>query len=226
MIMVAEPDRVDADLVAGRLHCPRCPSTLRPWAHAAPRRVRQLDGTTRTIRPRGARCRTAGPRRCCYPDRCCPAEPTRQRVIGAVLLAKATGRGGGRVDVEWIRPRCQRRGSRMIGHERCRELTSQPTSDPVGNVLPAVVENQRVATTRHLDQVCDDRRVPVQPVGRAGHRIGHGVIPLPRTPLIGAGSMATAALSACVTFSFCTTSPPMEWPMTIGGCSRSATIRP
>lgn len=56
MIVVAEPDQVETDLAAGVLACPRCGGVLCPWAYAASRPVRQLDGTTRTVRPRRARC--------------------------------------------------------------------------------------------------------------------------------------------------------------------------
>jgi hypothetical protein len=51
VIMVLDPGRVDADLAAGVLACPRCPGVLRPWSWAAVRRVRQLDGAMLTVRP-------------------------------------------------------------------------------------------------------------------------------------------------------------------------------
>lgn len=56
VIIVADPDQVDTDLADGRVACPHCGARLRPWAHAATRRIRQLDGSTRTLRPRRARC--------------------------------------------------------------------------------------------------------------------------------------------------------------------------
>jgi hypothetical protein len=54
VIIGADPDRVESDLAAGLLTCPRCGGRLRPWAHAATRRVRQLDGSTQARRPRRA----------------------------------------------------------------------------------------------------------------------------------------------------------------------------
>jgi hypothetical protein len=56
VIMVLDAGRVDADLAAGALACPRCPGVLRPWSWAAVRRVRQLDGVMLAVRPRRARC--------------------------------------------------------------------------------------------------------------------------------------------------------------------------
>jgi hypothetical protein len=52
VIIVAEPDQVDADLAGGQLPCPRCGGRQRPWAHPTIRRVRQLDGSTQAVRPR------------------------------------------------------------------------------------------------------------------------------------------------------------------------------
>lgn len=100
MIMVAEPDRVDSDLAAGRLRCPRCPGTLRPWAHAAPRRVRHLDGSTRTVRPRRARCSRCRATHVLLPGSLLPRHADATEVIGAALLAKAGGRGWRRIAAE------------------------------------------------------------------------------------------------------------------------------
>lgn len=104
MIMVTEPDRVDADLAAGRLRCSHCPGMLRPWAYAAPRRVRQLDGSTRTMRPRRARCRDCRTTQVLLPGSLLPRRADATEVIGAALLAKAAGRGWRRIAVELDRP--------------------------------------------------------------------------------------------------------------------------
>ena len=115
MIMVAEPDRVDGDLTAGRLRCPRCPGTLRPWAHAAPRRVRQLDGSTRTVRPRRARCSRCRTTQVLLPGSLLPHHADATEVIGAALLAKARGQGWRRIAAQLDRsPTTVRRWLRAV----------------------------------------------------------------------------------------------------------------
>jgi Domain of unknown function (DUF6431) len=97
VILVAEPDQVAADLTAGTLACPRCGGQLRPWAHAVARRVRQLDGSTSTQRPRRARCATCRATQVLLPGSLLPRRADAAEVIGTALVAKADGRGWRRI---------------------------------------------------------------------------------------------------------------------------------
>lgn len=104
VIVVAEPDQVETDLAAGVLACPSCGGVLRPWGHAASRRVRQLDGTTHTMRPRRARCAGCRATQVLLPGSLLPRRADATDVIGAALLAKAQGRGWRRIAAELGRP--------------------------------------------------------------------------------------------------------------------------
>jgi hypothetical protein len=104
MIIVAEPDQADADLAAGLLACPRCGGRLRPWAHAATRRVRQLDGSTHAVRPHRARCTTCRTTQVLLPGNLLPRRADAAEVIGAALIAKARGHGWRRIATDLGRP--------------------------------------------------------------------------------------------------------------------------
>jgi hypothetical protein len=104
VIVVAEPDQVETDLAAGVFACPRCAGVLRPWAYAASRPVRQLDGSTRTVRPRRSRCARCRATQVLLPGSLLPRRADATEVIGAALLAKAQGRGWRRIAVELGRP--------------------------------------------------------------------------------------------------------------------------
>ena len=58
-IVDADEDKVEADLMAGRLACPDCGGELRPWSHARQRPLRRGTGEER-IRPRRAICAQCG----------------------------------------------------------------------------------------------------------------------------------------------------------------------
>jgi hypothetical protein len=104
VIVVAEPDQVESDLAAGALTCPCCGGVLRPWAYAASRPVRLLDGSTRTVRPRRARCTICRTTQVLLPGSLLPRRADATEVIGAALLAKAQGRGWRRIAAELGRP--------------------------------------------------------------------------------------------------------------------------
>ena len=55
VIVDADQDRVEADLVAGRLACPDCKQALSPWGHARRRPLRR-GAVEERIRPRRSIC--------------------------------------------------------------------------------------------------------------------------------------------------------------------------
>jgi len=93
VIIVLDPDRVEADLAAGGLPCPCCGGSLRAWSWARGRRIRQLDGSTRLVRPRRARCGSCRRTQVLLPADLVPRRADGAEVIGAALLAKARGAG-------------------------------------------------------------------------------------------------------------------------------------
>ena len=56
LIVCAEQELVEAELVGGLLGCLSCPGVLGPWGHARERVLRCVLGD-RLLRPRRARCR-------------------------------------------------------------------------------------------------------------------------------------------------------------------------
>jgi hypothetical protein len=93
VIVVLDVERVEADLARGVITCPRCAGSLRPWSWASPRRIRQLDGSTRLVRPRRARCGSCRSTHVLLPASCLPRCGDATDVVGAALIAKAHGRG-------------------------------------------------------------------------------------------------------------------------------------
>ena len=104
MIMVLDPGRVEGDLAAGIVACPGCPGVLRPWSWAAVRRVRQLDGVMLAVRPRRARCSSCHTTQVLLPAGCLPRLGDAADVVGAVLVAKACGRGSRSIAAQLHRP--------------------------------------------------------------------------------------------------------------------------
>jgi hypothetical protein len=88
VIIVFDVEQAEADLTAGRLACPRCAAPLRPWSWAAVRRVRGRDGTSRSVRPRRARCTSCRASQVLLPAWCQPRLADATEVIGAALVAK------------------------------------------------------------------------------------------------------------------------------------------
>jgi Homeodomain-like domain len=104
MIIVLDTEQAEADLTAGRLACPRCGAVLRPWSWARVRWVRGRDGTSRSVRPRRARCASCRASQVLLPAWCQPRLADATEVIGAALLAKAVGRGYRTIAAELGRP--------------------------------------------------------------------------------------------------------------------------
>jgi hypothetical protein len=100
VIIAADPNRVEADLHAGKLACPACGGRLRGWSHARTRRVRQLAGPDLLVRPRRARCRTCARTQVILPASCLPRRADATEVVGKALHAKAIGWGHRRIAVD------------------------------------------------------------------------------------------------------------------------------
>jgi hypothetical protein len=104
VIVVADPGKVEADLAAGTVGCPRCGGRLRPWSYAAVRRVRRLGTATQTVRPRRARCASCRATQVLLPGSLLPRRADAAEVVGAALVAKADGRGWRRIAADLDRP--------------------------------------------------------------------------------------------------------------------------
>ena len=104
MIIVLDVEQADTDLRAGALTCQCCSAVLRPWSTASPRRIRQLDGSYRLVRPRrGTLLGLPG-----HPGADAGVVPARRadaaEVIGAALVAKARGQGNRTIARDLDRP--------------------------------------------------------------------------------------------------------------------------
>lgn len=107
MLIVAD-DRagLEADLVAGRLACPRCGrGVLGGWGCARRRPLRTLDGV-RWLRPRRGRCRerSCAATHVLLPDVCLLRRCDAVEVIGAAVLLAVTGPGYRQVAEQLDRP--------------------------------------------------------------------------------------------------------------------------
>ena len=86
----ADPVRVESRLAAGKVECPGCLGVLRPWGWARPRGVHGMDGV---LRPRRTRCAGCLVTHVLLPVTLLLRRAYAAEVIGAALLARATGRG-------------------------------------------------------------------------------------------------------------------------------------
>lgn len=141
MIIVADPQRVDADLAAGQLGCPHCGGRLRAWAYARERRVRVLRADPVIVRPRRARCAACSRTQVLLPGACLPRRADATEVVEAALLAMASGRGHRRIAADLHRsPSTVRRWLRAVRGPRAVELWHQ--------VVPLLVRLDQDAITR------------------------------------------------------------------------------
>ena len=125
LIVSADPERVEMDLVAGAVACPACHGVVARWGHARRRCVRAEGGGVLVLRPRRARCRDCGRTHVLLPDLVLLRRVDAAAVIGAALLAAAGGaghrpvaRGLGRpADTVrgWLR-RARRGAARILAH--------------------------------------------------------------------------------------------------------------
>ena len=95
LIVADDRARVEADLAAGRLCCPRCGvGVLGGWGCGRLREVRTREGVRR-LRPRRGRCRESacGATHVLLPEVCLAGRRFVVEVIGAAIVAKVAGEG-------------------------------------------------------------------------------------------------------------------------------------
>jgi len=92
LIVENDPGAVEAALSAGKFACPCCGGRLAPWAHARWRVLRFGDGERR-VRPRRARCVECAKTQVLLADVGLSRRRDAVEVIGAALVASASGEG-------------------------------------------------------------------------------------------------------------------------------------
>jgi hypothetical protein len=90
----ADQVRVESRLAAGRLECPDCAGTLRPWGWA---RARGVHGIAGVLRPRRSRCSVCLVTHVLLPVTVLARRAYGVEVIGAALTARAGGSGHRRI---------------------------------------------------------------------------------------------------------------------------------
>ncbi|MGH3712936.1 MAG: DUF6431 domain-containing protein [Micromonosporaceae bacterium] len=90
MTVEADSVLVETRLVGGRLACPGCEESLRPWGWARPRGV---HGLVETLRPRRARCTACRVTHVLLPVTVLLRRAYVVDVIGAAVTARAAGAG-------------------------------------------------------------------------------------------------------------------------------------
>ncbi len=95
-IVGTDAPEVERALVAGDLACPACAGRLQPWGHARMRVVRHRDDEERR-RPRRSRCGGCSLTHVLVAEDCLLRRRDDVEVIGAALVAKASGHGHRRI---------------------------------------------------------------------------------------------------------------------------------
>ena len=90
VIVGAEEDIVEADLLAGSLACPDCGGVLGPWGYSVSRELRRLIGEV-WVRPRRSRCRLCRCSHVLLPDSMLIRRRDDVEVIGTALVKRAQG---------------------------------------------------------------------------------------------------------------------------------------
>lgn len=92
IVVTVEADRVRVELrsAAGQVDCPDCRGARSPWGWARPRGVHGIAGV---LRPRRARCRGCLITHVLLPVTVLARRAYAAEVVGAALLARATGSG-------------------------------------------------------------------------------------------------------------------------------------
>ena len=143
LIVENDPERVEADLVAGAISCPVCGGTLARWSFARRRRVRDEGGVVE-FRPRRGRCRSCG---------------KTQVLLADVVL-------GRRVDTVAVIGRAVAMAAAGAGHRRAAEGVGRPASTVRGWLRRFRTVAARVAV--HFGvwaHVLDSNLGPIEPAG-------------------------------------------------------------
>lgn len=109
LIVDDDPERVEADLLAGNIHCPACGGTLGPWWFARPRKLRDVAGSV-VLRPRRARCPKCRVTHVLLSNVALLRRVDTAAVIGRGLSAAARGLGHRKVAADLDRPESTVRG--------------------------------------------------------------------------------------------------------------------
>lgn len=108
---------VEAALVEGRIGCPRCGAALARWGWARARSVRGMSGVV-VLRPRRGRCGSCGVTQVLLPALSLARRADDVEVIGAALIAAASGVGWRVVAARLGRPGETVRGWLRVFRER------------------------------------------------------------------------------------------------------------
>jgi hypothetical protein len=153
---------LEAALAAGRVACPDCDGSLRPWGFAREREVRMRHGA-RLVRPRRGYCRRCERSHVLLPAFCVPRRRDSAEVIGVALLASAGGEGHRTIAARPDRPPGTVRGwarafSRRSDALRCCGVRwsvalgdppeSRPSGVPVADALEALAWAARACVLR------------------------------------------------------------------------------
>ncbi len=97
MMVGIDDGEVERELIGGRLACPACRETLRPWGFARWRVLRGRGGTQLRRRPRRSICRACGATHVLLPVLGFLRRRDLAEVIGEALVAQAAGAGHRRI---------------------------------------------------------------------------------------------------------------------------------
>jgi hypothetical protein len=109
LIVENDPERVETDLAAGLVACPRCGGRLACWSFARRRTLRGEAGPL-VVRPRRGRCRSCRSTHVLLPDVALLRRVDAASVIGRALMDAAAGAGHRRIAGRLARPASTVRG--------------------------------------------------------------------------------------------------------------------
>ncbi len=167
LIVVDDPERVEADLLAGDISCPACGGTLGPWWFARPRKLRDEAGSL-ALRPRRGRCRGCKKTQVLLPDVSLRRRVDTAAVIGAALIAASQGLGYSKVADEVDRPFSTVRGWLRRAKPRAARIEVHFVAWGAGYILGrgGVLEQRRSAAAVPVGvRVAHDGKQPRPGVG-------------------------------------------------------------
>ena len=177
MIMVTSQAEAGDRLAGTGLACPDCGARLAAWGYARQRTVTGLQGLVR-VRPRRSRCTGCRRTHVVLPAELLPRRSVSVDLIGAVLLAAASGTGHRRIAVDrglaagtvrnWLRRfranaedlRCAATGMFIDLDPEPHPLLPVPEPSPLGNAVEALGAFAAAATRRfgpfvsHWQRIC------------------------------------------------------------------------